>query len=186
MIFLDLNKEETKRGTYMITIKELSESINVSKVGITKWIERNGYKDRLQKQGNKYLIPEDIERVIRANFDHREPKAEKVSGNTPEPENTVTEEILALLREQLEAKDREIDRLHTQIENLQNINADMVKAVRELNTIQAMQLTDGAERSEDEVRENDNRSENVARERTASEQREKLSLWGRIKRTFQG
>lgn len=168
----------------MITIKELSESIGISKVGITKWIERNGYKDRLQKIGNKYVVPADVEQVIRANFAHREPKKAEPINPAPNSNNDVTSEIIALLREQLEAKDREIDRLHTQVENLQAINADMVKAVRELNTLQAMQLTDGTEseqrkRTPSEPRETTANSESIARERTASEQRENTARSGR-------
>ena len=56
----------------MVTIKELSESIGISKVGLNKWIERNGYKNRLEKVGNKYVIPADLERSIRSYFDRRD------------------------------------------------------------------------------------------------------------------
>ena len=162
------------------TIKELSDSIGVSKVGITKWIERNGYKDHLQKIGNKYIVPADVEQAIRANFDNREPKRGKTINSVSDAENTVTSEIIALLRDQLETKDREIERLHTQIENLQKINADTIKALRESNTLQAMQLTDGSEHNgQDAVEDRHHpagRSEDVARE--------SLSLWGRVIRTF--
>lgn len=178
LIFLDLSKEETKRGVHMVTIKELSDSIGVSKVGITKWIERNGYKGQLQKVGNKFYVPADVEQKIRANFDRREAKREKAVNTITDAENTVTSEIIALLREQLEVKDKEIERLHTQVENLQRINADTIKALRESNTLQAMQLTDGSDRSgheavEDlqrtasEPRENTDRNENVAREKNS-------------------
>ncbi len=186
----------------MATIKELSESIGISKVGLTKWIERNGYKDRLQKIGNKYIIPADVEQAIRAEFDRREPKPQKVAQNNVDAGNEITSEILALLREQLESKDKEIERLHKQVDDLQKINADMVKAVRELNTIQAMQLTDGTpselrERTTDEPRANREPAESVQREdherskseareiyeRTSDEQRKK-SLWNRLKKYF--
>ena len=159
----------------MATIKELSESIGISKVGLNKWIERNGYKDRLEKIGNKYVIPADVEQVIRANFDRREPKPQKVVQNNADADKDITSEILALLREQLETKDREIERLHKQVDDLQKINADMVKAVRELNTIQAMQLTDGSEVS--------GRVAVEDHEQTESEPRKK-SLWDRIKAVF--
>lgn len=168
----------------MATIKELSESIGISKVGLNKWIERNGYKDRLEKVGNKYIVPADVEQVIRANFDRREPKPQKVVQNNADVDKDITTEILALLREQLETKDREIERLHKQVDDLQKINADMVKAVRELNTIQAMQLTDGSEvsgrvavedQTPNEPRENE--------EQTKSEPRKK-SLWDRLKSVF--
>lgn len=164
----------------MATIKELSESIGISKVGLNKWIERNGYKDRLEKIGNKYIIPADIEQVIRANFDRREPKRVEVEDHTTNDKTDITSEILALLREQLEAKDREIERLHKQVDDLQKINADMVKAVRELNTIQAMQLTDGSGR---EAVEDQERTESEPREQSESEPRRK-SLWDRLKSVF--
>ena len=171
----------------MITIRELSENIGISKVGITKWIERNGYKERLQKTGNKYLIPEDIEQAIRANFALRESKEDKAVHSTDEPQGDITSEIIALLREQLESKDREIERLHLQVENLQMINADMVKVVRELNTIQAMQLTDGSEQqSGREAVEDQERTSEEQRKKedpTTSEQR-KISFWERLKRSF--
>ena len=171
----------------MVTIKELSESIGVSKVGITKWIERNGYKDRLQKIGNKYLIPADVEQAIRANFDDREPKREKTINTVTDAENTVTSEILALLREQLEVKDREIERLHKQVDDLQKINADMVKAVRELNTLQAMQLTDGTDDSGRVAVEDPQQAKSEQREkedRSKDEAREKLSFWKRLRRSL--
>ena len=167
----------------MATIKELSESIGISKVGLNKWIERNGYKDRLEKIGNKYIIPADVEQVIRANFDRREPKPQKVVQNNADADKDITSEILALLREQLETKDREIERLHKQVDDLQKINADMVKAVRELNTIQAMQLTDGSEVSGRVAVEDHEQTESEPREQSKDEPRKK-SLWDRIKAVF--
>ena len=147
----------------MITIKELSESIGVSKVGITKWIERNGYKDDLQKIGNKYLVPADVERAVRENFAHRETKGSKPTDSSKKMESEIAAEILALLRDQLESKDKEIERLHQQVDDLQKINADMVKAVRELNTLQALQLTDGSP--------SEPREDQGERDRTTSEPR---------------
>lgn len=168
----------------MVTIKELSDSIGVSKVGITKWIERHGYKDHLQKIGNKYYIPADVEQAIRANFDRREQKQKNTVSNTAETDNTVTSEILALLREQLEVKDREIERLHAQIESLQKINADTVKALRESNTLQAMQLSDGSDRIVEDLHDPADHSESVATERTENEPRKTVSFLNRIRRMF--
>lgn len=161
----------------MATIKELSDSIGISKVGLNKWIERNGYKDRLEKVGNKYVIPADVEQVVRSYFDRRDTKPQKVVQNTASADNDITSEILALLREQLETKDREIERLHQQVDDLQKINADMVKAVRELNTIQALQLTDGSDRTR-ETPENEEQPD-----RTPIEPRKK-SFWDRFKGRF--
>lgn len=173
----------------MATIRELSESIGISKVGLNKWIERNGYKDHLEKVGNKYVIPADLEQVIRSYFDRRDTKPAEVEEHTVSEKKDITDEILSLLREQLETKDREIERLHKQVDDLQKINADMVKAVRELNTIQAMQLTDGSGR--EAVEDHTTSETRVKEERTKSEQRElskeepkKKSFWHRLKSVF--
>ena len=180
----------------MTTIKKLAESIGISKVGLTKWLERNGYKDRLDKVGNKYMVPADIEQAVRSYFDHRDTKPQKAVQNTNDTEKEITSEILVLLREQLETKDREIERLHQQVDDLQKINADMTKAVRELNTIQAMLLTDGSGR---EAVENDQRTASEQREQSKSEARAqspsearetvsietpKKSFWQRLKGKF--
>ncbi len=177
----------------MVTIKELSDSIGVSKVAVNKWIEKNGYKDHLQKHGNKYMIPADVEQAVRSYFDRREQKPTKSINPASDSENTVTSEIIALLREQLEAKDREIDRLHSQVETLQAMQADFVKAVREINTLQAMQITDGTdreqvERTKSEQRENDTLTNEEPERRThgehtatPDERPKKRSFWDRIK-----
>lgn len=126
----------------MTTIKEIADRIGVSKVAVNKWLDKNGYRDSLEKVGNKFVLPDDIaDAVISSYTARREHQKVKTINTSSGDEKALTEEIIDLLRKQLEAKDREIDRLQTQVENLQNINADMVKAVRELNTIQAMQLS---------------------------------------------
>ena len=59
----------------------------------------------------------------------------------------------------------------------------MVKAVRELNTIQAMQLTDGSEVSGRVAVEDHERTESEPREQSKDEPRKK-SFWDRIKSVF--
>lgn len=169
----------------MVTIKELSDSIGVSKVAVNKWIEKHGYKDHLQKVGNKYMVPAEVEQAVRSYFDRREPKKAETINPASVNSNEVTTEIIALLRAQLEAKDREIDRLHSQVENLQAMQADFVKAVREINTLQAMQITDGTDREQvegtpSELRNNDTVTSETP-ERTHEERTKKRSFWDRIK-----
>ena len=118
----------------MITIRELAADVGTSKVAITKLLERTDKKKYLEKVGNKYYVPSDIEAFVRSYFSDREPKKAEKDNSAPIGENTLTEEIIALLRDQLDAKDREIARLQEQVDNL-------IKALREANTLhhQAMQ-----------------------------------------------
>lgn len=132
----------------MVTIKQLAESLGVSKVAISKWLERNQKKECLEKVGNKYYVPSDIEASVRSYFADREPKRAEKDNSTIVSDNTLTEEIIALLREQLEAKDKEISRLQEQVDNL-------IKALREANTLhhQAMQQLTEPEENEEPIKE---------------------------------
>lgn len=127
----------------MTTIKELAEELSVSKVAITKWLEKNIGLENLEKVGNKYVLSDNqTDAVKRAYTARRQPKRAEPINTASDTENALTAEIIALLRAELAEKDRMIDRLQTQVENLQSANADALKAIRELNTIQALQLSE--------------------------------------------
>lgn len=162
----------------MKTIKELADICGVSKVAITKWLEKNGYTERLEKVGNKFVMDDTVaDEVIRAYTARREKKKAEPINTASTAEKPLTEDITALLdilRKQLEQKDAEINRLYQQVENLQAINADMVKAVRELNTIQAMQLAE-PEKPEEPIKEAEKRED-------LTEEPRKKSFWDWFRR----
>ena len=132
----------------MVTIKQLAESLGVSKVAISKWLERNQKKECLEKVGNKYYVPSDIEASVRSYFADREPKKAETDNSASVGDNTLTDEIISLLREQLDAKDKQISRLQEQVDNL-------IKALREANTLhhQAMQQLTEPEENEEPIKE---------------------------------
>lgn len=157
----------------MTSIKELSDSIGISKVAITKMLNAQ-YRDRLVKEGNKFLVPDDVaDAVIKAYTARRQPKRAEPINTPPEAENNVTEAVIALLREQLAEKDKMIDRLQTQVENLQAVNADMTKAIRELNAIQYHQLAE-PEKPEEPIEKAENRLD-------LNEEPKKRSFWDWLK-----
>lgn len=166
------------KGCEMATIKQLADELNVSKVAITKWLEKNGYRESMEKVGNKFVLPDDIaDEVVRAYTARRQPKKAEPINTAPEAENALTSEIVALLREQLAEKDQMINRLQTQIENLQAVNADMTKAIRELNAIQYHQLAE-PEKPEEPI-------ETAEKREDLNETAIKKSFWQRLKGVWQ-
>lgn len=165
------------KGCKMATIKQLADELNVSKVAVTKWLEKNGYRESMEKVGNKFVLPDDIaDEAVRAYKAHRQPKKAEPINTAPEAENALTSEIVALLREQLAEKDQMIARLQTQVENLTSINADMVKAVHQLNTLSAMQLAE-PEQPEEPIKKTENAED-------LTETAIKKSFWQRLKGVF--
>lgn len=162
----------------MLTVKQLADDIGVSKVAVNKKIENLGLKSALIKDGNRYLIGDDVADQVRHSFRRRQ---EQTTTNARKDEKTHSEngtesnkpgayddvvkaltDQLAVLTKQLEEKDRQIERLHTLMAQ-QN----------------QLYLTDGRTGSTQEVDAVD--AETVNQEETKDEQKEgKKSLWSRL------
>lgn len=96
----------------MKTILEVARENNVSKTAIIKRINKLGIKNKLTKQGNKYLINAKYESLIIQGLQgYTETEAE----TTQETDNPVN-----ALIQQLSEKDKQIERLQTMIAKLQD------------------------------------------------------------------
>lgn len=104
----------------MITVKQLAEELQLSKVSINNRIDKLGLKDTLVRTGNRNLIPDETADAIRESF--------KANRKTEPPQEDLTVKVLT---EQLQAKDEQIASLLRQLELLQNQNSDLLKSVRE-------------------------------------------------------
>ena len=101
----------------METIKSLAEELGKSKTAISNKIKELGLDDKLTRQGNKWLIPDDKADLIRQGFTG-------IKSDTKT--DTVNADVLAVLKAQLEAKDK-------QIEELQRTNAELIKTLQQNN-----------------------------------------------------
>lgn len=145
----------------MLTVKQLADEIGVSKVAINKKIERLGLKSKLTKDGNRYLLDDDIADQVRDAFKYRTEKTDQERQDRQhqeEPTETYTD-IIQVLREQLAEKDKQIERLHTLLAQ-QN----------------QLMLTDGRDGMPQEVQ-----AETVDQgEPQQQHQEEKKSFWSRL------
>lgn len=133
----------------MVTVRELAEQLQVSKNAVMKKIDKLNLRGELIKQGNKLLIDTPTaDKVIKA-FNR---SGESVAAEPMEHKDTITADLVAMLQRELDEKNSLIDRLQSQIENLQESNADTLKALREVNTLHAatMQQLQSAEEETEE------------------------------------
>ena len=98
----------------MLTIKDLAEEIGVSKVAINKKVEHLGIKDQLTKDGNRYLLSDDLADMVRNAFKYRKENEKGTPADTKGniEVDEITAETIRALREQLAEKDRQINRLY--------------------------------------------------------------------------
>lgn len=91
-----------------MTINELAKELGISKQATTKKIKALGLFDKLEKSGNRYVVPDEVVDAVR-----------QQNANQPP---TKTDE-LAFLREQIEKKDAQIAALQDALEREQQLHA---------------------------------------------------------------
>lgn len=152
----------------MITVRKLADEIGVSKVAVNKKIETLGIKSELVKDGNRYLLTDEVADKVRDAFKYRttEKTTEKTASDkqteTPGGDPGTYADIIQVLREQLAEKDKQIAELHTLLAQ-QN----------------QLMLTDGSTRSQGTTQEV--QAETIDQEDApAPRQEERKSFWSRL------
>lgn len=111
----------------MQTVKSLADELHLSKVAINKRLESLGVKDRLVKDGNRNLIPDDVCDLVRESYKNRRTEPTRKTAPTSEPPG----DVLQVLSDQLAEKDRQIAELMAQLKSLQNQQAELIKSVQQ-------------------------------------------------------
>ena len=167
----------------MLTVKQLADDIGVSKVAVNKKIENLGLKSALIKDGNRYLIGNDVADQVRHSFRRRQ---EQTTTNARKDEKTHSENVTesnkpGVYDDLIQAKDETIKALTDQLALLNEELKEKNKQINELHTLMAHQLllTDGQPGSTQEVDAVD--AETVNQDESQVEQKEeKKSLWSRL------
>lgn len=95
------------------TAKELAEKFGVTTQGINKYLRASGLREQCKRNGNRFLIPETVEKLLETHFLGKETKSE-TNGNSETKSETKTEtvsvpwEVYEDLRRQLDIKDAQI------------------------------------------------------------------------------
>jgi len=95
-----------------MTIGALSKELGISKQAVTKQIKALGLFEQLEKQGNRYIVPDDVVEQVRQR--NHQPNANESQPNDNE---------LAFLRKQIELKDQQIAALQTALDREQQLHA---------------------------------------------------------------
>ena len=103
----------------MRTIKELADDIGVSKVAVIKKIERLNIKNKMIRDGNRWLVPDELESTIKIAFNKYD-KDNKTDSNREENEN-ITQTLVSMLQKELEEKNKQIESLQTIINQEQHL-----------------------------------------------------------------
>ncbi len=127
------------------TIREIADELGVSKTAVRKKIENLGLSDSLQTIGNRILVDERQESLIKSAFEKTETENRK---QKPVCENQLLSDLVSTLQQQLAAKDKQIE---SQQEQLTKLTAALEHTTTSLQAAQALhagtiqqQLTSGA------------------------------------------
>lgn len=112
----------------MKTIKQIADELGVSKTAVRKKIENLGLQSSLRKNGNQFAIDETQEKLIKQAFSGNQ--TETKNANQSQTENhevsdlvSVLETSITVLKAELEAKDRQIEKLQMLLDQEQQLHA---------------------------------------------------------------
>ena len=121
----------------MKTIKQIADELGVSKTAVRKKIENLGLQSSLRKNGNQFAIDEIQEKLIKQAFSGSE--TETKNANQAQTENHVVSDLVAVLqtrisvlKAELEAKDRQIEKLQMLLDQEQQLHALTAQQIKEL------------------------------------------------------
>ena len=121
----------------MKTIRQIADEIGVSKTAVSKQIENLGLRSSLRKNGNQFAIDEIQEKLIKQAFSGNE--TETKNANQSQTENhevsdlvSVLQTTISVLKAELEAKDRQIEKLQMLLDQEQQLHALTAQQIKEL------------------------------------------------------
>ena len=118
----------------MVTIKTLADELSISKVAINNRINKAGLKSQLIKQGNTYLIPDEIADELRSIYTA---KAERQPEHTQKKNGKADDNVISVLSRQLEEKDKQIEALTSMLETSQEQILRLTQSIQQSNYLLA-------------------------------------------------
>ena len=121
----------------MKTIRQIADEIGVSKTAVNKQIANLGLRSGLRKNGNQFAIDKIQEKLIKQAFSGNE--TETKNANQSQTENhevsdlvSVLHTTISVLKAELEAKDRQIEKLQMLLDQEQQLHALTAQQIKEL------------------------------------------------------
>ena len=121
----------------MKTIKQIADELGVSKTAVRKKIENLGLQSSLRKNGNQFAIDKIQQKLIKQAFSGNE--TETKNANQSQTENhevsdlvSVLHTTISVLKAELEAKDRQIEKLQMLLDQEQQLHALTAQQIKEL------------------------------------------------------
>lgn len=126
----------------MKTIKQIADELGVSKTAVRKKIENLGVSDKLQTNGNQFLIDNKLESFIKSAFLKSQPKTENCKPVSVETESfRLVSDMVDTLKAQLEAKDKQLAEKDKQLASQQESIKALTEAMADTaNSLKAAQL----------------------------------------------
>lgn len=123
------------------TVKDLAEQVGVSKQAIIDKIKKLGLQNNLARKGNRFVINETQANLILSAFQGKQQV--QSTRNNANQNNDLLYELVKTLQQQLDEKDKQIERLTALNENLLKISEQSQQL--HAGTIQTQLLTEQTE-----------------------------------------
>lgn len=142
----------------MKTIKQIADEIGVSKTAVRKKIENLGLSDKVQTNGNRIVVNERQERLIKSTFSQNETQTKNENEVCEKTETLrLLSDMVSTLTQQLQEKDKQIQQQQQSIKELTTALENTTASLKAAQALHAgtMQQNLLAEKEEAEPIENE-------------------------------
>ena len=104
----------------MKTLTQIANELNVSKTAVRKKVEQSDLWNKLHKDGNRYVVDEELENIIKSMFSQTQKTKTKTKTKT-ETETESNKVLVSLLQRELEIKNEQISQLQKLLDQEQQL-----------------------------------------------------------------
>ena len=130
------------------TIKELSDDLSISKTAINKKIDENFKRKHFSKNGNKFLIDEDGQKIIKSMFiipNQKQQSKTKTNENHVDDLVLVLKKQISMMNSQLKSKDDQLKQMQKLLDQQQVLTLQANKKIEQLELQQVEKENDVSE-----------------------------------------
>nr|CRY96238.1 hypothetical protein [uncultured prokaryote] len=118
------------------SIKEIADKVGVSKTAVNKKITNLGLQTKLAKNGNRFELDEETANIVIQSFNNKNENNETKTEFANLNENSL-QEVVAILREQLVVKDKQIADLQADKEQLRADKEELQYSLQQAQALHA-------------------------------------------------
>lgn len=158
------------------TVQELADKCNITNAYVLRYIRKNDLAFGLEKQGRAYTISDDVAQILLDHF------AQSEIGDNDTKADTANDELVKVLKQQIEAQQKQLEAQAEQILRLTETVQDLTATNKALAQAEVKRMFAGVSRSNEIILADAQvlDTQQTTQEQAQPKQEKKRGFWARL------